>query len=102
MRGEIAMGSYSPLPSYTQQNKMSTSPVPVHRSQGAIIQTGEVVTHCGQGGVVQRRKVENERPISNDMEKLAVEPATLATSHLFGERREVRKERHKDLYREFC
>ena len=100
MRGEIAVGSYSPLPACTQRNKMSTSPASVRRGQRAIIQTGEVVARRGQGGVVQRRKVENERPISSDTEKLAVEPATLATSDLFGGRREVRKERHKGLYKE--
>ena len=100
MRGEIAVGSYSPLPTRTQRNKMSTSPASVHRGQRAMIQTGEVVARCGQGGAVQRRKVESERPISSDTEKLAVKPATLATSDLFGGRREVRKERHKGLYKE--
>ena len=100
MRGEIAVGSYSPLPTRTQRNKMSTSPASVRRGQRAMIQTGEVVARRGQGGVVQRRNVESERPISSDTEKLAVEPATLATSDLFGERRGVRKERHKSLYKE--
>ena len=100
MRGEIAVGSYSPLPTRTQRNKMSTSPASFRRGQGAMIQTGEGIARRGQGGVVQRRKVESERPISSDTEKLAVEPATLATSDLFGGRREVKKERHKGLYKE--
>ena len=100
MRGEIAVGSYSPLPTHTQRNKMSTSPASVRRGQGTMIQTGEIVARRGQGGIVQRRKVKSERPISSDTEKLAVEPATLATSDLFGERRGVRKERHKGLYKE--
>jgi hypothetical protein len=88
MCGEIAVGSYSPL---TKRNKMSTSPVPVRQSRGDIIQTGEVVGRHGQRGVVQRRKVEGEKPISNDTEKLVNSPS--------GERG-VRKERHKGLYKE--
>ena len=87
MRGEIAVGSYSPLPAYTQQNRISTSPGPVRHSQGAMIQTDEIVTPRSQGDIVQRRKVESERPIPNDTEKLAVELATLATSGPFGEKR---------------
>lgn len=79
MRGEIAVGSYGPLPAYTQRNKISASPVPVRH---------------GHGGVVQRSEVESERPIS---ENQAAKPST--KSILFGVG-EVKKERQKHLYRE--
>ena len=82
MRGEIAVGSYSPLPAYTQRNKISTSPVPLRR---------------GQGGIVQRAEAGGERPISVDTETLAVKPAN--RSNPFGSG-EVKKERHKGLYKE--
>ena len=79
MRGEIAVGSYGPLSTYT---KISTSPVPVRR---------------GHGGVVKRSEVEGERPISVDAEKQGAKPST--KSNLYGGG-EVKRERHKGLYKE--
>ena len=54
MRGEIAGGSYGPLSAYTQRNKISTSPVPVHRGQGGAVQRSKVK---GQPLLTQRSKL---------------------------------------------
>ena len=46
MRGEIAIGSYTPLPSVKDhvhtKKKLSTIPVPAHRGRGGVVQRTEV------------------------------------------------------------